>query len=133
MTLISDDSIELNNQLRANIVAFNDRHFNTKRVPLGFKVMLDERVVAGINGNVFGHWLLINWLWCDETTRGNGLATQLLNALELAAKERGAKISQLDTLDFQAKPFYEKKGYSVKYQMDNYPLGGSRYFMEKVL
>jgi hypothetical protein len=45
----------------------------------------------------------------------------------------GAVQAQLDTLDFQAKPFYEKRGYQVKYQLNNYPLSGTRYFMEKPL
>ncbi|KKK64405.1 hypothetical protein LCGC14_2984560, partial [marine sediment metagenome] len=32
-----------------------------------------------------------------------------------------------------AKPFYERRGYEVKYQLDNYPCSGTRYFMEKSL
>lgn len=132
-TLVNDDSIELNIQLKEHIVAYNAHHFNAERIPLGFKIVDAEHLVAGISGHVFGNWLLISWLWCDEAARGKGLAKQLLSALELVAKERGAQLSQLDTLDFQAKPFYEKNGYTVKYQMDNYPLGGSRYFMEKAL
>jgi GNAT superfamily N-acetyltransferase len=132
-TVQIDNSIELHSDLRSHVVAFNAQHFNSGRIPLGFKVVYDEKLIAGISGHVFGNWLLINWLWCDESKRSQGLATQLLAALESAAKAHGANVSQLDTLDFQAKPFYEKNGYVVKYQMDNYPLNGTRYFMEKRL
>ncbi|MEL7308399.1 MAG: GNAT family N-acetyltransferase, partial [Pseudomonadota bacterium] len=62
-----------------------------------------------------------------------GLATRLLAELESKAKALGANTAQLDTLDFQAKPFYENNGYLVKYEMRNYPLDGCRYFMEKSL
>jgi len=132
-TVQIDNSIELHSDLRSHVVAFNAQHFNAERIPLGFKVVYDEELIAGISGHVFGNWLLINWLWCDESKRSQGLATQLLAELESAAKAHGANVSQLDTLDFQAKPFYEKNGYTVKYQMNNYPLNGTRYFMEKSL
>ena len=65
--------------------------------------------------------------------RGQGLADKLLTALEQSAAKLGATTAQLDTLDFQAKPFYEKRGYVVKYQLNNYPRSGTRYFMEKTL
>ena len=62
--LKSDDSADLNNQLREHIVAFNAAHFNAERIPLGFKfVNKQNSVVAGIHGQVFGNWLLISWLW----------------------------------------------------------------------
>lgn len=129
-----DNSEQLNQALRAHMLEFNAQHFDAQRQPLGFKY-LDKQgeFVAGISGHVFGNWLLISWLWCDESVRGNGLADSLLMSLEHAAIEQGAAQAQLDTLDFQAKPFYEKRGYQVKYQLDNYPLNGTRYFMEKPL
>lgn len=133
-SLHSDDSPPLQDALRTAIVAFNNEHFDAQRIPLGFK-FIDEnqQLVAGTTAQLFGNWLMISWLWCDEAARGQGLAQRLLDTLERAGRARGAKVAQLDTLDFQAKPFYEKNGYVVKYQMDNYPLTGTRYFMEKAL
>ena len=132
--LKSDNSDALNSTLRNKIVDFNAKHFDAQRVPLGYKfVDNNNELMACISGCVFGNWLIINWLWCSEIARNEGLAGQLLTELEQAAILLGAKKAQLDTLDFQAKPFYEKRGYSVKYQLDNYPLCGTRYFMEKPL
>ncbi|MEJ2911166.1 GNAT family N-acetyltransferase [Pseudoalteromonas sp. C12FD-1] len=132
--LQADHTDALNSALRNKIVEFNAQHFDAAKVPLGYK-FVDEKgsLIAGVSGYVFGNWLMINWLWCSDTARGKGLAGKLLNALELAAIERGANTAQLDTLDFQAKPFYEKRGYVVKYQLNNYPRSGTRYFMEKTL
>lgn len=132
--LHADNTEQLNHALRSKMLAFNAQHFDAERQPLGFKY-LDKHgaLVAGISAYVFGNWLLISWLWCDESARGNGLASALLTSLENAAIEQGAVQAQLDTLDFQAKPFYEKRGYHVKYQLDNYPRNGTRYFMEKPL
>ena len=132
--LQADHSDVLRSILRGKIVEFNAQHFDAQRVPLGYK-FTDEQgeLVAGISGCVFGNWLMISWLWCSDSARGKGLADKLLTALEQAAIELGATTAQLDTLDFQAKPFYEKRGYSVKYQLNNYPRSGTRYFMEKPL
>jgi GNAT superfamily N-acetyltransferase len=129
-----DNTDALNSALRAQMVEFNAQHFDAQRVQLGYK-FTDEQgeLVAGISGSVFGNWLMISWLWCSDSARGKGLADKLLTALEQAAIELGATTAQLDTLDFQAKPFYEKRGYSVKYQLNNYPRSGTRYFMEKPL
>ncbi|MBE0377351.1 GNAT family N-acetyltransferase [Pseudoalteromonas prydzensis] len=133
-TLIDDASEEFLIQLKGRVVAFNQTHFDAQRIPLGFKLVDEnQQVMAGITGQVFGNWLMISWLWCADIARGHGLATQLLHTIEEHAQQLGAKWAQLDTLDFQAKPFYEKNGYTVKYQLDNYPLSGSRYFMEKRL
>ena len=132
--LQADHSDVLSSILRGKIVEFNAQHFDAQRVPLGYK-FTDEQgeLIAGISGCVFGNWLMISWLWCSDSARGKGLADKLLTALEQAAIELGATTAQLDTLDFQAKPFYEKRGYSVKYQLNNYPRSGTRYFMEKPL
>jgi len=132
--LKSDDSESLNQLLRAHIVDFNQAHFDASRLPLGFKfVDKNQQLVAGVFAQVFGNWLQIHWLWCTPNARGQGLAKKLLDKVEQKGKGLGASIAQLDTLDFQAKPFYEKNGYQVKYQMDDYPLTGTRYFMEKTL
>jgi hypothetical protein len=37
----------------------------------------------------------------------------------------------LDTFSFQARPFYEKLGYEVFGQLEDYPRGHSRYFLQK--
>ncbi|GAA58791.1 hypothetical protein P20652_0648 [Pseudoalteromonas sp. BSi20652] len=132
--LQADHSDALSSMLRSKVVEFNAQHFDAQRLPLGYK-FTDEQgeLVAGTSGCVFGNWLMISWLWCSDSARGKGLADKLLTALEQAAIELGATTAQLDTLDFQAKPFYEKRGYSVKYQLNNYPRSGTRYFMEKPL
>ena len=132
--LQADHSDALSSILRSKIVEFNAEHFDAQRLPLGYK-FTDEQgeLVAGTSGCVFGNWLMISWLWCSDSAQGKGLAGKLLTALEQASIELGATTAQLDTLDFQAKPFYEKRGYSVKYQLNNYPRSGTRYFMEKPL
>ncbi len=90
-------------------------------------------MIAGITGRSFGHWLLIDNFWVDEQCRGKGLGKQLLSQAEAIAKDRGCNKVLLDTLEFQAKPFYEAMGYQVQWTQNHYPLTGCKYFMIKNL
>ena len=47
--LKSDDSADLNNQLREHIVAFNAAHFNAERIPLGFKFVNKQNSVVPVS------------------------------------------------------------------------------------
>jgi hypothetical protein len=49
------------------------------------------------------------------------------------ALERGCRHAYLDTFSFQALGFYEKQGYAVYGQLENFPTGASRYFLKKTL
>ncbi len=121
-------------RLRSKIVAFNQAHWSVTKSPLAFAVFDDDNtLLAGISGQLFGRWLMIDWLWVEAPMRGQGLASQLLKKIEAHATAHGACIAQLDTLDFQARPFYERHGYQVKYTLEEYPVEGQRYFMEKPL
>ncbi len=61
------------------------------------------------------------------------MGTKILLMLEETAIKRGCKFVLLDTLNFQARPFYEKHGYEVKWTQQNYPKDGCKYFMVKEL
>jgi hypothetical protein len=41
--------------------------------------------------------------------------------------------AHLDTYSFEARPFYEKHGYSLFATLDDYPIGFSKYFLKKIL
>jgi ribosomal protein S18 acetylase RimI-like enzyme len=61
------------------------------------------------------------------------MGVKILAQLETAAVARGCTLSMLDTLNFQAMPFYEKQGYQTKWVQENYPKTGCKYFMVKEL
>ncbi|MFQ3210090.1 MAG: ribosomal protein S18 acetylase RimI-like enzyme, partial [Colwellia sp.] len=81
----------------------------------------------------FGDWLLINTLWVSNELRGQDIGSNILKEIEFAAKQRGCVKCLLDTLNFQAMPFYEKHGYQTQWIQKNYPRTGCKYFMLKEL
>ena len=65
--------------------------------------------------------------------RGAGLGRQLLQRAEAIARERGCHGLWLDTFSFQARGFYEKLGFSLFGEIEDYPPGHSRFFLRKRL
>ncbi|MBA6252421.1 N-acetyltransferase [Colwellia sp. MB3u-55] len=121
--------------LDKKIVDFNWAHWEvSERKPLAIQIK-DElgNIIAGSSARTFGNWLLINTLWVDESQRGKKMGVKILAQLETAAVARGCTLSMLDTLNFQAMPFYEKQGYQTKWVQENYPKTGCKYFMVKEL
>ncbi|MDP3936617.1 MAG: hypothetical protein Q8R92_00595 [Deltaproteobacteria bacterium] len=41
--------------------------------------------------------------------------------------------AHLDTFSYQARPFYERHGYTLFATLDDYPPGHKRYFLRKAL
>ncbi|MCQ8868430.1 hypothetical protein [Vibrio splendidus] len=53
--------------------------------------------------------------------------------LEGIPKSQGCTSSLVDTLSFQVKPFYEKRGYECQMVLENYPVDSSLSFLTKSL
>ena len=90
-----------------------------------------EVVVGGLVGEYHWHWLFVDLLWVSDTLRGLGIGTALMQTAEDAARARGCVGLYLDTLEFQARPFYERMGLEVFGVLEDYPPGHTRYFMRK--
>lgn len=96
------------------------------------------RVVGGCAGETgWGQtgrgWLHVALLWLDDAFRGRGLGTRLIAAAEAEALRRGCTRAFLDTITFQARPFYERNGYAVFATQHDFPPGYERFFMQKTL
>ena len=122
------------NFLKNEIVKFNQQQWNVEKRPIAISFRdCNEGIVAGVSGVTFGNWLQLERLWVNDTLRGQGLGQQLLSAVEQEAKQRGCAFVFVDTLDFQAKPFYEKNGYEVQCTQEHYPITGARHYLIKRL
>jgi GNAT superfamily N-acetyltransferase len=89
--------------------------------------------MGGLLGAAWGGWLHISYLWVDESMRGQDWGTRLMDHAEAYARERGCHSVTLDTHSFQARPFYEARGYEVFGTLDDYPKGHKKFFLRKKL
>lgn len=102
---------------------------------LFFKIADDEgSIIAGCIVEI-DSWKIacIDTLWVDENYRGQGLGSALIREAECAAKEKGCYAMTLGTFDFQARPLYEKHGFTVCGTIKNWPRGHENYLMMKRL
>ena len=90
-------------------------------------------ILGGLWGYTGRGWLFIELLGLPKAARGAGLGTKIMTMAMDEARLRGCVGVWLDTFSFQARPFYEKLGFSVFGQIDGYPTGHSRYFLAKRL
>jgi GNAT superfamily N-acetyltransferase len=94
----------------------------------------DGTVRGGLIGGTYLGWLQVQAIWLEEGARGQGRGGALLDAAEAEAVRRGCPRVFLETLTFQALPFYEKRGYTIVSRVDDFPPGGgSRYALTKML
>lgn len=116
------------------------RLFNKRAIPdlYSRKITIAVRdasgaVRGGTIGRLAGDSLYVEVVWNDDGIRSKGLGRRMMTLLEDEARKSGARESWLYTMSFQAKPFYEKLGYT---QFAELPwLGGKhkRHFMRKDL
>jgi len=91
----------------------------------------DEEVLGGLLGDIWGEWLHVKFVWIAVPARGRGFARAMMAAAEAYAIKRGCRGAYLETFSFQARPFYEKLGYTVFGELKDFPPGHSQYFMKK--
>lgn len=136
VSFIEDNSSDFADAAKQKIAEFNALHWDaTARQALGLKQLNAEgELVAALAGRTFGNWFYLESLWLAQTERGRGTGSALLAQAEAIARDRGCRFVILDTLAFQARPFYERFGYQVQWTQADYPFeGGAKYFMTKTL
>jgi GNAT superfamily N-acetyltransferase len=90
-------------------------------------------VHGGLIGSTYWDWFHLDILWIEESLRGNGWGSKILQAAEEEAIRRHCLHVHLDTMSFQALPFYQKHGYQVFGVLHDMPSGHRRYYLKKTL
>lgn len=91
----------------------------------------EGRIRAGLRGATAWKWLHIKHLWVDRALRSGGHGRALVEAAEREAAERGCHGSWVDTFSFQSPGFYERLGYEVFGELEDFPPGEKRFFLKK--
>lgn len=106
----------------------------SNRLPLAIFVRDDrDAVVGGLGGYTGWGWLFTQWLWLEEQLRGQGIAGQLLQMAEDEAVRRGCHAAWIDTFNPIALRVYERQGYVIFGTLEDFPVGRSRFFLQKRL
>jgi GNAT superfamily N-acetyltransferase len=125
-------SMETRRTLGDHIHAFNARYAPGASQRFAFLMRAEDASLrAGIVGVIAGGWLFVESLWVDDALRGQGIGRALMASAEDHARTLFCHAAWLDT--FQARGFYERLGYMVFAELEDYPHGQSRHFLRKTL
>jgi GNAT superfamily N-acetyltransferase len=93
----------------------------------------DGRIIGGLTGKTYWHYLDVAFLWVSEPHRRAGHATKILQAAESEARRRGCQHVLLDTYSFQALGFYQKQGYQEFGRLTGFSGQHDRHYLHKEL
>jgi ribosomal protein S18 acetylase RimI-like enzyme len=144
-TLLDTVDEELKNAVIADL-----RHYNRSRNAAWFEALaapgnaarplnvfaLDAagQPLGGLLGETQLAWLKIQYVSIRADARRHGLGTRLMELAEREAASRGCKYAFLDTMSYQAPDFYQKLGYQIAGQLDDWDSHGhAKFFLVKTL
>lgn len=94
---------------------------------------LDRHIIGGATGaSVFGN-LYVDMLWVAPHVRAQGWGTQVMRQAETIGKERGCCFATVNTMDWQALPFYQKLGYTIEFTREGFEKEAKMFFLRKIL
>jgi GNAT superfamily N-acetyltransferase len=92
-----------------------------------------DAILGGAIARFFHGWIYVDLLWISEHLRGRDIGKQVMDKLEAHARSLGALGVHLATYSWQARPFYEKRGYRIFGEISPYPEGHACYWLSKTL
>ena len=96
-----------------------------------FSAYAAGQFIGGISGKGYWDGLEIDLLWVDAGHRGRGYGKQLVAAAEDFARDRGAVVAFLKTVE--AVDFYQHLGYTVYGRLEDRPIGTLLFHLKKRL
>ena len=125
--------------LSQGIVDFNRaavRDLEPNEAELRFHVVATDdqgQVIGGLRGTCYWNTLHIELLWLADEARGTGIGRQIMEAAESFAIQSGCEKALVETTSWQAKPFYEKNGYTLMATLEGRPKGHASHYLSKTL
>lgn len=123
--------------IRTGLDRFNETHVGpTDWQPFAVFVRdASNTIVGGLVGGTYWGWLYVELFWLSDDVRHQGYGNRLLAMAEQEAITRGCSYAHIDTMSFQALPFYERHGYTVFGVLDDMPAGSGerRFWLKKTL
>lgn len=93
----------------------------------------NEEVIGGVTGFSYYGCLYIDMLWIQKEKRHLGYGTELVLEAEKIGKQRNCSFTTVNTMDWEALPFYQKLGYEIEFTREGYDKNSKLYFLKKKL
>ncbi|MFN7709685.1 MAG: GNAT family N-acetyltransferase [Holosporales bacterium] len=97
-----------------------------------FAIPLEDengKLVGGCHGITYYGCIYMDALWIGESHRHQGWGRQLVQQMEAYGVRKGCTFATVNTMDWEALPFYEKLGYTIEFVRGGYPKNSKLYFL----
>ena len=126
-----DKALVLHNYLTSKSEYLNPNIYNNKQKYNGFYLYDNKELIGGVGFYIdYYNWVFIEDLYINPSYRGQSYGTQLINKVKQFAKEHSCTGIRVETWDFQARPFYEKNGFTLYGELKNHPVGRIDYLLK---
>ena len=132
---------EFRETLSKKLAAYNDENspYHKALRPIGgecfeLEIHTDAgELAAGLYGEVYWNALEVDKLFVEPNFRHDGLGKQLMAEAENIAREKNCVYMHLNTFSFQAPDFYQKLGFKIVGELEDFPPGHSKIWLRKTL
>lgn len=114
-----------------NLILQTDQKSEELSDYVSFIALESDTFAGGVVGYITEDKLYVDLLVVVEGFKGRGVGSMLMDQIEDYAVKKGCIIFNLGTAEFQAKPFYEKRGYKMIMTLEDNPKGYQCYTMQK--
>ena len=137
ISIETDAANEVQHAVSSGLYAYNDQFagpMENSTLTIGVRDR-DGKIIGGLVVNLQPgwKWMHLQRLWIDEAYRRAGIGRRLIEMAEKEGQKLGCLHVAVDTMEFQARDFYEKLGYSVYGVMEDYPHGHKKFHLRKTL
>jgi len=93
----------------------------------------EDQVIGGVVGNTFYGCLYTDTLWVHSSYRGTGWGRQLMQQAEETGRQRGCTFACVNTMEWEARAFYERLDYEVEFTRAGFDKGAKLFYLRKAL
>jgi GNAT superfamily N-acetyltransferase len=123
-------------QMLAPLIKFNEDavgNANARTLAILLKEPTTDETIGGLLARSLWGSLCIDFMFVPEALQGKRIGTSLMRRAEQEAIRRGCRDIWTDTYAFQARPFYEKLGFTIFGRLDGPAPIFPRFFLRKSL
>jgi len=135
MEIVSKICKELESRLDNGLNDYNKKFsdtFNAVEEDFGFYAYDGDELMGGLAGKIDrGNWAYIGTLFIEDKYRNRDIGTELVKRVEEMAGEKRCVGIRVATWSFQGRGFYEKMGFKVWGELQDFPKGASLIVLAK--
>lgn len=88
-----------------------------------------QNILGGAKGAILYGNLYVDALWINSKIRHQEWGTKLMAEAETIGREYGCTFATVNTMDWEALPFYQKLGYSIEFTREGFENDSKMYML----